>query len=84
LISELDKTPEVYNELLPLFDQGIAHYQNQDWDKAIELFTAADKMEDMFPGRNTNPSRVYIARCVNFKENPPGKDWNGVYRLTKK
>jgi len=41
-------------------------------------------LENMFPGRNTNPSTVYIDRCKALKENPPGKDWDGVWTLTAK
>jgi len=41
-------------------------------------------LEDMFPGRKTNPSRVYIPRCEHYKENPPGDDWDGSWALTKK
>ena len=53
-------------------------------DKAKEAFEAADELEDMFPGRKTNPSRVYIPRCDHWKENPPGDDWDGVWTLTSK
>ena len=52
--------------------------------KAIEAFKASDKLEDMFPGRKTNPSQVYIPRCEHYKDNPPGDDWDGSWALTKK
>ena len=52
--------------------------------KAIEAFKASDKLEDMFPGRKTNPSRVYIPRCEHYRDNPPGDDWDGSWALTKK
>jgi adenylate cyclase len=38
----------------------------------------------MFPGRKTNPSRIYIPRCEHFKVNAPGDDWDGVWTLTSK
>ena len=44
----------------------------------------SDKLEEMFPGRKTNPSRVYIPRCEHFLENPPESDWDGVWTLTSK
>ena len=53
-------------------------------DKAIKAFKTSDKLEDMFPGRKTNPSRIYIPRCEHYRENPPGKDWDGSWSLTKK
>ncbi len=84
LISEIDQEPEQYKKILPIFHEGLGHYFNQDWDKAIEAFKAADELEEMFPGRKTNPSRIYIPRCENFKVNPPGDDWDGVWTQTSK
>ena len=84
LISEKDQEPEIYKKILPVFHEGLEYYFKQDWDKAIEAFQTADELEEMFPGRKTNPSRVYIPRCQNFKSNPPGDDWDGVWTQTSK
>ena len=54
------------------------------WDKAIEAFKASDELEEMFKGRKTNPSRIYVPRCEHFQSNPPGDDWDGVWTLTSK
>ena len=69
---------------LKAYHEALALYRNQEWDKAKEAFEAADELEDMFAGRKTNPSRVYIPRCDHWKENPPGDDWDGVWTLTSK
>lgn len=71
-------------EHMEVFEKGRNYYLDQEWDKAIEYFKRSHKFEDMFKGRKTNPSLVYIDRCIEFKENPPGKNWDGVYNLTKK
>ena len=84
LISEKNQEPEIYKKILPVFHEGLEYYFKQDWDKAIEAFQTADELEEMFPGRKTNPSRVYIPRCQNFKSNPPGDDWDGVWTQTSK
>ncbi|MBT4318550.1 MAG: CHASE2 domain-containing protein, partial [Candidatus Marinimicrobia bacterium] len=84
LIAEVDKMPPGYDKLLPAYDKAIKLYRNQEWEKAIEAFKASDKLEDMFPGRKTNPSRVYIPRCEHYRDNPPGDDWDGSWALTKK
>ena len=84
LISEKDKIPPGYDKLLPAYHKALELYRNQEWDKAIKAFKASDKLEDMFPGRKTNPSRIYIPRCEHYRENPPGKDWDGSWSLTKK
>ena len=69
---------------LKAYHEALDLYRNQEWEKAKEAFKAADELEDMFAGRKTNPSRVYIPRCDHWKENPPGDDWDGVWTLTSK
>ncbi len=84
LISEVGQEPEQYKKILPAYHEALALYKNQDWQKAIDAFKASDALEDMFSGRKTNPSRVYIPRCEHFLSNPPGDDWDGVWTLTSK
>ena len=66
------------------FEKGLDYYYQQNWDKAIKAFKNAEKMEEDFTARNTTPSAVYIQRCIMFKNNPPGKDWDGVWKMTSK
>ena len=84
LITETGNMPSGYDKLLPAYHEAVKLYRNQNWVKAIEAFKTSDELEDMFPGRKTNPSRVYIPRCEHYKENPPGDDWDGSWALTKK
>ena len=84
LISENGNIPPGYDKLLPAYHEALKLYRNQDWVKAIDAFKESDKLEDMFPGRKTNPSRIYIPRCEHYRDNPPGDDWDGSWALTKK
>jgi len=84
LISEIGQEPEKYKKILPVYHEALDLYKNQEWQKAIEAFKASDALEDMFPGRKTNPSRIYIPRCEHFLDNPPGDNWDGVWTLTSK
>ena len=84
LISEIGQEPEPYKKILPAYHEALDLYKNQEWEKAIEAFKASDALEDMFPGRKTNPSRIYIPRCEHYLSNPPGDDWDGVWTLTSK
>ena len=84
LISEKGLEPEKYKKILPAYHEALELYQNQEWAKAIEAFKASDDLEDMFAGRKTNPSRIYIPRCEHFLSNPPGNKWDGVWTLTSK
>ena len=84
LISEVGQEPGNYIEILKSYHEALGLYKGQQWDQAIAAFKASDELEDMFSGRKTNPSRIYISRCEHFKSNPPGDDWDGVWTLTSK
>ncbi|MAW68547.1 MAG: hypothetical protein CMG10_02180, partial [Candidatus Marinimicrobia bacterium] len=84
LVAEAGNMPNGYDKLIPAYDEAIKLYRNQEWEKAIEAFKSSDSLEDMFPGRKTNPSRIYIPRCEHYRDNPPGDKWDGSWALTKK
>ncbi|MBT3519525.1 MAG: adenylate/guanylate cyclase domain-containing protein [Candidatus Marinimicrobia bacterium] len=84
LIAEIGNMPPGYDKLLPAYDEALKLYRNQEWAKAIDAFKASDELESMFPGRKTNPSRIYIPRCEHYKENRPGDDWDGAWILLSK
>ena len=84
LISEKGKEPEIYKQILPLWDEAIKLYTNQEWDEAIKTFEKCHKLEEDYIGRPTTPCKFYILRCEEFKENSPGKSWDGAYQLTSK
>jgi adenylate cyclase len=78
-------------KLVEIWEQGRAAYLNMEWDKAIALFTQCLDYEphlpERDPGSKTCPSTVYIARCENYKVNPPvaeGETWDGVFTATSK
>ena len=70
------------------YTRGIQKYLSQDWDAAINLFEASAQYEAWQPGRDegivTNPSLILIERSHQYKEDPPGDDWDGVYVMTSK
>ena len=84
LMATKGNLPDGYAEMLEAYHKALDLYRAQKFEAALEEFTYSDTLEDMFPGRNTNPSQVYIKRCKIFMENPPGEDWDGSWRLTEK
>jgi len=66
------------------YDQGLELYRQQKWDEAETAFARSEKLEEVFPGRPTTPSRMYIARCDHYKANPPGAEWDGTWTLISK
>ena len=84
LVSAKDNADNHTVNLIKVFEEGLDHYYQQQWDKALAHFKKAEGMEDHFTSRNTTPSAVFIERCTMFKDNPPGKDWDGVWTMTSK
>ena len=71
-------------DLIKVFEKGLDHYFKQEWDDAIMKFKESENLEDHFESRNTTPSKIYIERCSMFINNPPGKDWDGVWKMIAK
>jgi len=72
--------------LFDLFNKAREEYVAQNWDKAIEIYTEANKYERYDDTKHT-PCEVFIKRAEEHKINPPvpeGEVWDGVYRMTKK
>ncbi len=63
-----------------LYEKGMERYFKQDWDSAIQFFEQALPLET----HKKNPSKLFIERCKMMKENPPAKDWDGVYIMKSK
>jgi class 3 adenylate cyclase len=61
-----------------IFEEGLEFYRGQKWSTAAKAFNILkEKMND-------EVSAVFLGRIDFFKANPPGKDWDGVFRLTVK
>ncbi len=65
--------------VVELFNKGFENYLQQNWDWAIKYFQQALSINE-----KDGPSLRYLQRCQDFRENPPGDDWDGVYTMTTK
>jgi len=72
------QTPQE-EHLLMNFSMAISAYRQQRFSDAITLFENVLKIQP-----NDKCSQIYIKRCVNMQRNPPAKDWDGVYIMSKK
>ena len=61
------------------YGQGLYAYRDQDWDKALEFFSAALGVTP-----DDGPSKTMMERCNAFKVNPPDRDWDGSFSMTTK
>lgn len=79
-LCSMNSLPEIEQDLLiNVYHQGLKHYKQREWYKAIKEFK---RILRYFP--SDGPSRVYVARCLDFIENPPPRDWDGVYEFKTK
>lgn len=80
LVSE--KGPQVEQSLLDYvndFSDAFEAYQNQQWDQAIGLLA---KLIEQRP--DDKAAELLLDRSTKFKLKSPPKDWDGVWRYSKK
>jgi adenylate cyclase len=73
------KLNEEYLKLLEIYSKGLEHYRVQEWDKAVDCF---DSCLQIYP--EDTPSSEYRGRCIEYKFNSPGPDWDGVTVMKEK
>ena len=68
-------------ECARVFAEGLERYYAQDWNEAAERFRRSLDLERLTAN---NPSRVMLARIELMQAKPPGREWDGVWRMTTK
>jgi tetratricopeptide (TPR) repeat protein len=66
-------------EVLKYYNFGLTAYKQMKWDEAIKAFEMALKADP-----SDGPSKVYLERSKEFKEDPPPEDWDGVFIMKTK
>ena len=61
------------------YAEGLAAYRARHWDDATSGFKAA-----LAAAPGDGPCMVLLTRVENLRENPPGADWDGSWRLDQK
>ena len=79
LLARKGELSEQQMKAMAVFHKGLELYRGQKWDDAIKHFTAVQKVYIDDP-----PSKVFIQRCKEFAESPPGEEWDGVFVATGK
>jgi adenylate cyclase len=68
-------------ECAEIFARGIERYYAQDWAGARECFARSALLE---AHADNNPSLVMGERVALMEAQPPGADWDGVWRMKTK
>ncbi|GJM14063.1 MAG: hypothetical protein DHS20C12_24660 [Pseudohongiella sp.] len=59
---------------LASFESALAEYRSQNWDSAEKLFSQLQIKCD-----NSQLYQVFLDRIENFRNNPPGPNWQGEF-----
>ena len=76
LVADADAAQEGSREA---FETGLEAYRAQDWTRARRAFG-----ECTIDGTSDPAARIFLDRIDVLEQEPPGKDWDGVWRLTSK
>ena len=78
LLCQKGECSEKQQNICAIFAEALDAFRRQSWDEATEKFLQSIKYGD------DGPSRFYIGLCEHYRNNPPGKSWDGVIRMGKK
>lgn len=66
-------------KLLDQYNHALSLYKSRKWAEAKAEFQKALEIEP-----EDGPTKVYIQRCDEYLEHPPGEDWDGVFVMKTK
>ncbi len=78
-IAEMDASAPPLKQIVERFGGALAAYRAQQWDEAESGFKAV-----LAARPSDGPSRIFLERVSMLRDKPPGKDWDGVWRMTSK
>jgi adenylate cyclase len=78
LIAE-DRASSAVQEMLKHFQEGYEKYHAKAWSIALAAFS---KCLDILP--DDEVSKLYVERCQEYVNEPPGTDWDGVFVMKTK
>ncbi len=68
-----------YETLLSQYNAALNIYRGQDWQEAAEKF---GELLAIYP--DDGPTQVLLQRCLEFMEEAPDNEWDGVYVMKSK
>lgn len=79
-LRSMDTIPQIERDfIIDVFTDGLVAYRDCRWYDALREFR---RVLRYFP--SDGPAKVYTKRCLDFIENPPPADWDGVYEFKSK
>ena len=78
LICPRSETRPDLEELKARYEEGLKHYREGEWSKAMNLF------ESILQDQPDGPAQTAIERCHHYASHPPPPDWDGVWQMHEK
>jgi adenylate cyclase len=66
------------------FSEAQRAFRNRDWDRAKELYLLAGDRLAKDTGKPDPVADVFAKRCDEYKEYPPGENWDGTIEMRRK
>jgi adenylate cyclase len=79
LVTFKDDIDKLTKKIFRYYETGLDYYFSQNWKEALKCFVTILKYKP-----NDIPSRIMRKRCLEFQQNPPPKDWDGIFFLKHK
>ncbi len=70
---------EIHQKVAEMSERALTSYLNRQWREAYEQFQA---LLDILP--EDSAAEMYLTRCRELHDRPPGPDWDGVFKLQHK
>ena len=74
LLGEKGEGDGSIRDFLPYFNEGLQHYKTRQWEQALTYFEKVLEINEI-----DGPALTYFERCILFQNDPPPKDWDGVF-----
>jgi adenylate cyclase len=78
-LMDVEDNRALHQSLLNGFDGAMHEYRQQNWNRAAELFA---ELLAQFP--DDGPTQIFLERAIEFSENAPEGEWDGVYVMKTK
>jgi adenylate cyclase len=78
-LMDVEDNRPLHQSLLNGFDGAMHEYRKQNWNRAAELFA---EVLAQFP--DDGPTQIFLERAIEFSENAPEGEWDGVYVMKTK
>ena len=74
-----DQKAEQFNRLVQMAEKALESYLNRQWRESYEQF---QQILEILP--EDAAAEMYLTRCRELHDRPPGPDWDGVFRVLHK